>query len=482
MVKNRFLNKPLAISVVLALTLWRAYTAATLPLHPDEAYYWLWSRHLALSYFDHPPMIAYLIKLATLFSQAELWVRLPGLLVSVACSIFLWRLAKDLFERDDIAAASVILLNVYPVTMAGSIIISPDVPAFLFWTASLWAFWRIIKTGNAAWWYVLGVMFGMSLLSKYTCVLLGPALLAYLVFSEDRKWLTTIHPYLASVLALLVFSPVIIWNYSHEWLSFAFQLSHGIGGSTYKLSRFFDYVGGQLLVASPFIWLLGIWASGAFFFRKDKRMLFLAITSLPIVLFFGYSALKKPGEANWPAMAYVSMSIAVCAYFLDGGRVRRGIFIGAVIFAFLLSGLTLLHARFTVLPLAKYSPKLAYTDATNWFWGWREIGSVLESRPDTKIIIVQSHQAAAEIIYYTHETIPVCVDKERSRFSQFNLWGWPQGLEGQNGVYLLHDDQDESHVTGHFKTLSPAELIPIYRKNFPIRTYQLYSGTGYLHP
>ena len=228
--KMRFLNKPFAISFVLALTLWRAYTAATLPLHPDEAYYWLWSRHLALSYFDHPPMIAYFIKLATLFSQAELWVRLSGLFVSGACSIFVWLLAKDIFERKDIAAASVILLNVYPVAMAGSIIMSPDVPAFLFWTASLWAFWRIIKTNRAVWWYILGATFGAALLSKYTCVLLAPALLAYLFFTEDRKWLATAHPYMAIFISLLMFSPVLIWNYSHQWVSFAFQLSHGLGG------------------------------------------------------------------------------------------------------------------------------------------------------------------------------------------------------------------------------------------------------------
>jgi hypothetical protein len=73
MTKNRFLNKQFTICFVLALTLWRAYTGATLPLHPDEAYYWLWSRHLALSYFDHPPMIAYLIKLSTVFSQSAVF-------------------------------------------------------------------------------------------------------------------------------------------------------------------------------------------------------------------------------------------------------------------------------------------------------------------------------------------------------------------------------------------------------------------------
>jgi undecaprenyl-diphosphatase len=480
--KTRILNKPFAISFVLALTLWRAYTAATLPLHPDEAYYWLWSRHLALSYFDHPPMIAYFIKLATLFSQAELWVRLSGLFVSGACSIFVWLLAKDIFEREDIAAASVILLNVYPVAMAGSIIMSPDVPAFLFWTASLWAFWRIIKTNRAVWWYILGATFGAALLSKYTCVLLAPALLAYLFFTEDRKWLATAHPYMAIFISLLMFSPVLIWNYSHQWVSFAFQLSHGLGGGAYRLSRIWEYIGGQMLVASPFLWLLGMWAGAIFLFRRDKRAFFLAITSLPIVIFFGYSSLKKLAEANWPAMAYVSMSIAMCAYCLDGGRLKRSILTAAIAIALLMSSLSLLHTRFSILPLAKFSQKLAYSDATNWFWGWREIGAVLENRPDTNIIITQSHQSAAELIYYTHETIPVYVDKERARFSQFNIWGWPEGLDGQKGVYVLHDDQDESAVAGHFKSISPAEQVPVYRKGFLIRTYQIYSGSGYLHP
>jgi hypothetical protein len=237
-----------------------------------------------------------------------------------------------------------------------------------------------------------------------------------------------------------------------------------------------------MLVASPFLWLLGMWAGAIFLFRRDKRAFFLAITSLPIVIFFGYSSLKKLAEANWPAMAYVSMAIAICAYYLDGGRLKRSILTVAMVVALLMSSLSLLHTRFATLPLAKFSQKLAYTDATNWFWGWREIGAMLENRPDTKIIIAQSHQAAAELIYYTHERIPVCVDKEHARFSQFNIWGWPEGIEGQNGVYVLHDDQDESAVAGHFKTISPAEQVPVYRKGFLIRTYQIYSGTGYVRP
>jgi len=167
------------------------------------------------------------------------------------------------------------------------------------------------------------------------------------------------------------------------------------------------------------------------------------------------------------------MSIAVCVYYLNGGKLRRILLAGAVLFSFLLSGLSLLHARFDIIPLAKFNPKLAYTDATNWFWGWREIGSFLENRHDTKIILVQSHQAAAELIYYTHETIPVCVDKKHARFSQFNIWGWPQGLEGKNGVYLIHDDQNEAGVPGHFQSVSPAEQFPVYRKNFLIRKERL---------
>src|SRR5512142_2748554 len=122
---NSLLSKRAAIAIVAALAALKLYLSATLQLHPDEAYYWLWSTDLAAGYFDHPPLIAWLIRLTTLFSNQELWVRLGGILETLIVSVLAWRLSILLAADTMKAAASVITLNVLPLTLAGSVVITP---------------------------------------------------------------------------------------------------------------------------------------------------------------------------------------------------------------------------------------------------------------------------------------------------------------------------------------------------------------------
>ncbi len=159
---EKWLTPRTTVFLVGALTLWRLYLSATLQLHPDEAYYWLWSRNLDISYFDHPPMVAVFIWLTTLFSQTEVWVRLSGQLVFVLASGLLWRLAWQWSGSVAVAAGSVILLNVYPLTMLGLTVMTPDVPVFLFWALGVSLFWQILRSGQAWLWYTLGGAFGLG--------------------------------------------------------------------------------------------------------------------------------------------------------------------------------------------------------------------------------------------------------------------------------------------------------------------------------
>ena len=201
---ERVFNLRNTVALVGLVFLWRLYLSATLQLHPDEAYYWLWSRDLAMSYFDHPPMVAYFIWLTTAISQSELWVRLSGALAMLLLSGLMWRLAMQLFTSRLVAAGSVILFNLYPVTMLGMLVITPDVPVLFFWAISICLFWEIMRSQQTWLWYPLGLCFGASLLSKYTAILMPVCFLLYLITTDDRHWLKTIHPYLAMLLGLLV--------------------------------------------------------------------------------------------------------------------------------------------------------------------------------------------------------------------------------------------------------------------------------------
>jgi 4-amino-4-deoxy-L-arabinose transferase-like glycosyltransferase len=471
------------IIVVVLLTLWRLYLSAGLQLHPDEAYYWLWSRHLDAGYFDHSPLVAYFIRFTTLFSGSEFWVRLSGTIVTLIASVLTWRLALQLFGSVRVAAGSVMLFNVYPLTMLGLIVVTPDIPVFLFWSSSVYLFWQIMQSKKAWLWYVLGLSFGLALLSKYTAVLLLPCLFIYLLITEDRRWLKTIHPYLALLVGLLCFLPVVYWNSRHEWVSFVFQFGHGLGGREYSPGRIADYAAGQLLLVGPLVWLLGMYAALVFLFRKNKALLFLVLTSLPIIVFFGFSSLKKLAGPNWPAFAYFTFSILVTKYFLDSAsRIRRSLWYTALFVSLTLSAILTLHARFSVIPLARISKELAVADTTNAFYGWRELGAELKKYPDMKFALAPSHQLAAEIIYYTDEKIFVQTDEKATRLSQFQLWPWPTGLKGKNGLYVWDEDGAVGPYAEYFAATTGINTLKIYRGGIPVRTYHIVPGQNSLIP
>jgi 4-amino-4-deoxy-L-arabinose transferase-like glycosyltransferase len=461
------------------ITAFRALIAAKLELHPDEAYYWLWSRRLGPSYFDHSPMVAYFIKLTTLLSSSEFFVRLSCLLGSLAVSYLLWKLSKAMFREDSVAALSVIVFNVLPVTMSGSFIVTPDVPAFLFWSCAVYALWKVVQTSKPAWWYALGVLFGLALLSKYTSILLAPCVFLYLLVTGERKWLKTPHPYLAFLIGIILFTPVLYWNYAHDWTSFRFQFGHGMGGASYKLSGLIEYIGGQSLLVGPVVWFIGVYAAAVFTFRRTKAELFLSLTSLPVLLFFAYSSLKKSAGPNWAAFAYFSFSIIVARFLLEGVKPKKALAVAALGFSFFMTMLASLHTAYSVLPLEKMYKPWAKADATNFFYGYRALGAELRKDPDVKYAITPSHQLSAAISYYTDEKIYAYIDPKLARFSQFNFWKFPDELRDKEGVFVYVDGEDPGPFQESFQVADGMKQFTVKRKGRPIRTYDIVPGAGF---
>jgi 4-amino-4-deoxy-L-arabinose transferase-like glycosyltransferase len=247
-----------------ALTLLRALWSALTGLAPQEAYYWQYARHPALSYLDHPPMAAWWIGAGTrLFGTNPFGIRFFALLSGAALTVVLYRLGARLFSpRAGLFAAAI--ANATVLFQIGATMITPDVPLLLFWSAACLVLCELLLDdghGGAGRWYVLGLCVGLALLSKYTAALLFPeVLLACALTPRGRGWLKTPHPYLAALLALACFTPVIVWNAQHQWVSFAFQTSgrmHTVRGfQPVLIARF---LGLQLAALGPLGFLL-TWA------------------------------------------------------------------------------------------------------------------------------------------------------------------------------------------------------------------------------
>ena len=353
--------------------------ALAVPLFPDEYYYWTWSRHLAAGYFDHPPAIAWLIRLGTsLFGVTRLGVRAPSLMCGVLTLLAVDRIAGRL-AGPAAGRRATLLLAATPLITGAFILGTPDAPLLAASTWSLYAVLRAIEEEIAparalAWWAVAGVLFGLAGLSKYTAVLV-PAGMALTVALHRplRRLLATPGPYLGAVIALAVVSPVVGWNAAHTWVSFRYQLAHGLGsprGGT-LLDREVTMVAQQFLAATPILLVFlaaAVWR--ALRRRADPRTVLLGGIALFIALFFGWSGRRRPVEANWLALAYPAAVVLLASWPL-GPRAARWLRAGTVL-SVVLSLFLLIHLATPLLPLPR-EPL-----ATSQAFGWSAVASAVE--------------------------------------------------------------------------------------------------------
>jgi 4-amino-4-deoxy-L-arabinose transferase-like glycosyltransferase len=216
--------------------------------------------------------------------------------------------------------------------------------------------------------------------------LLVPCLFFYLLsWSEGRKWLSRREPYLALVLGILICSPVIYWNGQNDWMSFRFQLAHGLEikkASGWK--SFGDFWAGQAGVVSPLLFLALLWGMGQsawIGFRKKKHhFLLLFWTSAPVFLFFAYTSLRSKVEANWPALAYFSAVIALAGIAAEGWpawtKARKGMAWAVAVTAFLITVVAHLQPLYPLIPIP------APNDPTSQLYGWRTLGEKLKETAD----------------------------------------------------------------------------------------------------
>ncbi|SFE32024.1 glycosyltransferase family 39 protein [Nitrosomonas sp. Nm166] len=225
-----------AIGIVIFALLLRLVYFGLAQLIPDEAYYWQYAQHMDLSFYDHPPMVAWLIWLGTaILGHNEFGVRIGALLCGLITMGYLYALAQNLYDKST-AMRALLLLAILPVGFGSGLLMTPDAPLVATWAATLYYMERALVAGQRWAWLGMGIAFGLGLLSKYSLGLLGIAALVFVIINPAaRYWMKRPHPYLAALLALLLFSPVIIWNYTNDWASFAFQ-SNRVLADSYQFS------------------------------------------------------------------------------------------------------------------------------------------------------------------------------------------------------------------------------------------------------
>jgi 4-amino-4-deoxy-L-arabinose transferase-like glycosyltransferase len=308
------------IGVILLIVL-RGAMAGLLPLSADEAYYWLWSKHLALGYFDHPPMIAWLIRAGTLvFGDDPLGVRGLGVILSLPASWFVWRTAALILKDENPAALAALLFNLTLMTSVEMLAATPDMPSIVTSAAFVYFLAQVQATGNAKWWLGAGIAAGLGLLSKFSILFLGMGTLIWLaVDAPARRWLRTPWPHFSAALALVVFAPALVWQSQHHWMTFAFQFGR-VGGGHFTLRFLGEFLAAQLGLATPLIFILmaiGLWRAtrrGNANLGNDR--LLLAVLAWTGIAYFLEHSLHDRVQGNWPCFLYPVLAILAADAFV----------------------------------------------------------------------------------------------------------------------------------------------------------------------
>jgi 4-amino-4-deoxy-L-arabinose transferase-like glycosyltransferase len=293
-------------ALIAALTVLRVIYASLVDLRTDEAYYWTWSKESVLSFLDHPPAIAWFIRFGTaIFGDTNFGVRFAGVLAMLVTQLLL----ADIVRRvtHDFRAVVIAVLMPEAALYYGLLMakVSPDVALIPFVTAMVWALVRLTESDDARWWLAAGLFAGLALLSKFTAALLLPAVVAFMLVPPWRgRWLRSLYPWAAVLIAFALFLPVLIWNMQHDWASFRFQLVRATATHEWSLRTLAEFIGLQFglvgFILLPVV-LTGVALTAWRGYRKPDAVAILLSTSVivPFVYFLWKSLSLRVGD-TWP--------------------------------------------------------------------------------------------------------------------------------------------------------------------------------------
>jgi 4-amino-4-deoxy-L-arabinose transferase-like glycosyltransferase len=482
-------------------------------IHPDEAYYWTWSQHLRLGYFDHPPMIAWLIRLGEWIQNILLprsmiagdpgfYARtalklVPSFLSSVITPLLMAR-TIELVQKQPLRLSQLAVLLTLPIFIFGPQIVTPDAPFFMAWAWVLMLSVQLLRSragksvaGDStpfSWKISLtaGIALAFAAYSKYT------ALLAAFLFVIAGAGIY--NSVVACLVAFVLTAPYFVWTYDVGMTQGAgvfFQFQHGLGSATSSVNykRMGDLVASQIFMWGPLVFL-GALLAPLMDFRKlfvPQRKSFL-VGSLFMwaffpLIFFALNALKRPAEANWPLMGALAASVLVLARLRKHVSWLVTLFLLNVVLCLLAAALITQAGLFV--PLAKqFSPRLAeklkQPSRLQEFQRWDRLHEVMfeATRLETLPVEVQSYQVLSELLFADSYA------RAGERFGD-RLKIWAEGSrmsEFQRHTEFLNDNEAKPYwLVMHnadkapgecflqqtvFKSPAEPEPFSIYRCNF----------------
>ncbi|HEY0747178.1 MAG TPA: glycosyltransferase family 39 protein [Steroidobacteraceae bacterium] len=477
--------------IVYSLVLRLVY-AGSVELLPEETYYWNYSRHLDFGYLDHPPMVAWLIRLGTaIFGQTEFGVRAGALFCGALTSLFIYRLARNLFGQA-VALAALLLVQSLPFFFLAGFLMTPDALLTAAWAASLYFLERALIADRPRAWWMAGVALGLGMISKYSIALLVPVTLVYMVWDPpSRRWWRRSPPYVAALLALLIFSPVLIWNAQHEWISFAFQTSRRLAETPqFALHKL---IGSIIVLITPtgFVALLAVLlrqrtaASDPGELARRWRFIRLAVL-MPLAVIVAFS-LRHEVKLDWSgALMTAALPALACTMIatdatLGFARKLRGAWMPTLVIMLLVYSAGL-HYLVLGIPGVGYGKHIEVVPV-----GWRDLSARIVGLADayqrdqgTELLIVgmDRYAIASEIAFYGGARRPAGLETANSYLFggmglMYSQWVPPPAQEHRNLLLVAFSPQEleDKSIGAQAAHLGPVVDEVLARDGVMIRHY-----------
>jgi 4-amino-4-deoxy-L-arabinose transferase-like glycosyltransferase len=469
-----------AIAIV-GLIIARLVVASLVPLAFDEALYWRWSQHLAFGNLDHPPMTPLLIRAGTaIFGDTPFGVRVMVVLLSIPASMSVWRAAARLFVSERIGATAALYFNLTLAVAAGSVLATPDFPVVTCSAILLFLLAKLSRSDRGEWWLAIGAAFGIGMFTKYSMLFFAPSILIWLlVVPRQRRWLFTIWPWIGGLVALAVFSPVLLWNEQHGWASVLYQ-SHRLVVHQLRLPYIAEYPASQLGLATPSIFILGCMAMTRFFRRASEqfssRVLISALV-LPIAVYFLWHSLHGRVEGNWPMPMYPAFAVAaaVAAESLEwrgfSGRLVTWSRQLAAPISVALAALIYLQAVFGIIPFGHVDPTARALGA-----GWPQMAMEIDGireRAHAPVVLAADYGVTSWLSFYLPSHTPV--EQIDGRMRWINEPAPDQALFDGPMVFVCQGKCSQAKwLAKRFKDVELISTLNRMRNGVPIVPYEIY--------
>lgn len=484
---NQFYKQHPFLTILFAFQLFRFLLLPFFGLMPQDAYYDFYGEHLALSYFDHPGMIGYLLRLfTTVFGKHVFVIKLADFVVTSATLFAFYQLAGLFLSKQKQNLAIALISSTFLVSIL-STISTPDVPLLLFWTLSLIALYHAVFRQQKLAWLLAGLFMGLAFDSKYTAVLLQFGLVLFLICSNKyRKLLLSGWFWLSLLISVLITFPIFYWNYQHDFASFLFQSKTRTGDiSKFQLkpNLFLGTIGTQMFLLLP-VAFCGLVLFTFKFLKKillkwrlpSDQILFLLCFFLPAFLGFFLISPVYWVKINWMMPGYIS-GIIFLTVFIGQKSARTNIWIAAV-----------LHLAFAIEVI--FYPVQIKSDDT-WF-GWKQLAKRVEilqkTYPNTFVFSADGYKTSAELSFFLPQKIYAQNILEKPAL-QFDYVGTDiLLLAGKNALFIDSDPRFKnaekngsipSELKMYFENVQELEPIIIKNGNADARKFLVYYCKGY---